>query len=177
MAETSFGRPSGYMAVGRVVNVKDDPTQTGQVRVKWLEGAASQDTIGDEDLPWTRCLFPVSNPSLGQTGGPHTGLQVGSMVYGTTVDGAGQEYMIMGSAPKSGSGEHDQDPTFDSDIPQSAKQEKTSETQPRYGDVNAIVTKKSIVPYGEQEGGGFKTAALYPGLTDSIGLQDDAITA
>jgi hypothetical protein len=182
MAETSFGRPGGFYSVGVVVNVEDDPTQSGQVKVKWYEGSASQDRLQEHDLPWTRVMFPPTNPSLGQAGGPHTGLRVGSIVYGQTVDGAGQEYIVVGSSPKIGQGEFDQEAKFDSDIPQSAKVQSNgkqggSETQPRWGDVNAIVTQKSIVKFGESEGGKFRQAAKFADIDDSIGLIDNAITA
>ena len=56
------GGEGGFFAVGRVVNVEDDPTQSGQVKVMWFEGSASQDRMSEEDLPWTRVLFPATNP-------------------------------------------------------------------------------------------------------------------
>jgi hypothetical protein len=177
VAEQNYGRTGGYFTVGIVKNVEDDPTQTGLVKVQWQVGGGAQDQLGEDDLPWTRCMFPASNPSLGQTGGPHTGLRVGSVVYGVPIDGAGQEFMIVGSSPKSGDGDPDQDAQYDSDIPQPAKiQDVGGQDQPRYGDVNAIVTQESIVKYSEQEGGQYRSAALYASLDDSIGTRDDAIT-
>lgn len=173
-----FGRSGGYLTVGRVVNVEDDPTQSGQVRVIWETGAASQDTLDEKDVPWTRTMFPTTNPSLEQTGGPHTGLRKGSKVYGVPLGDDGQEFMIIGSVPSSGKGEADGKPELDSDIPQAAKdgEARDGESQPRKGDVNAVVTKdKSITLFGEEEGGEEKKAARYAKIDEPIGTLDRAI--
>jgi hypothetical protein len=177
MSGKNFGRAGGYLAVGKVVNVKDDPTQSGQVRVKWTVGGASQNKLQDDEVPWSRTLFPASNPSLGQTGGPHTGLQVNSVVYGIPIGDDGQEFLVIGSVPKSGDAEVDQEGKFDSDIPQPAKvKENDGESQPRHGDINGVVTKdKSIWKYGEEEGGPDKKAAKYANVADPIGTWDKPI--
>lgn len=174
--EKNLGRYSGFITVGEVVNVEDDPTQSGQARVKWLSGAAVADKVSDEDRPWHPSLFPTSNPSLGQTGGPHTGLRKGSRVIGIPLDGAGQDFLILGTIVKGGEGGSDGGAKIDSDIPQPAKiQQNGGEDQPRWGDRNSVVTDDSIVKYAENEGGREKKAARFATLTDPIGTLDNAI--
>lgn len=174
MSSKDLGRASGFITIGTVVNVEDDPSQSGQVRVRWQTGAAEQHEIADDDLPWTRPLFPSTNPSVNQVGGPHHGLLKGSLVVGMPIDGSGQDFMIMGSMVKGGEGGHDQPAQFDSQIPQPAKQASNGgESQPRYGDVNGVVTQESIVQYAEAEGGG--TSAKYATINDPIGTLAKAI--
>jgi hypothetical protein len=166
----------GFITFGEVVNVADDPTQSGLVRVKWQLGAATQTEVPDTDLPWTKSVLPSTNPSLKQTGGPHTGLQKGSRVVGVPIDGSGQEFLIIGSIVSSGTGKPDEKATLDSDIPRAAKvEENGGEKQPRHGDVNDVVTQKSITKYAEEEGGSEKKAARFPQFDDAIGTYDRAI--
>jgi hypothetical protein len=176
VAEAQFGRTGGFLTIGEVVNVKDDPTQTGKAKVKWLVGAASQGDISEEDLPWTASMSPSTNPNINGIGTPVTGLMVGSKVYGVPLSGDGQEFMIIGSVPKSGNGEVDSDAQYNSDIPAVAKQQENGgEQQEKFGDKNNVVTEKSIITFAEEEGGDSKQAAKYPKLKDSIG-HVDAIT-
>lgn len=174
--DKNWGRTGGFLTVGEVVNVEDDPTQSGAVRVKWQSGSAVQTEVADEDLPWTKVVNPATNPSLDQTGGPHTGLRVGSRVLGIPLDGSGQEFLVLGSLVASGSGEIDEEGTVDSQIPQSAKvAQNGGETQPRYGDVNHVVCDHSICKYAEDQGGAEKKPAKYPSLDDSIGTFGEVI--
>lgn len=174
MSVRDLGKSGGFLTIGEVVNRKDDPTQSGMVRVRWLTGGAVQHEIADDDLPWTAAIHAGSNPSLGQTGGPHTGFREGTKVVGIPIDGQGQDFLILGSLVKMGTGDVDQPGTIDSDIPQAAKSnENGGETQPRWGDVNAVVTQKSIVEYAESEAGG--RSAKYATLDDAIGTLDREI--
>lgn len=169
-----LGRNSGFITIGEVVNHEDDPAQAGQVRVRWQTGAAQQHDVGDEDLPWTQPMYPSTNPSLDQTGGPHTGLRKGSRVVGIPLDGQGQDFLILGTILRGGDATVDQPATFDSHIPQPAKtQQNGGETQPRYGDVNGVATKESIVSYAESQGGG--RSAKYAQVNDPIGTLDKEI--
>ena len=175
MSNGHLGRPSGFIAIGTVVNHEDDPSQSGKVRVRWQSGAAEQHEIADGDLPWTGVLHSPHNPSLDQVGGPHTGLLKGSVVMGIPVDGAGQDFIIIGSMVKGGKAGLDEPAQWDSQIPQAAKESsKGGESQPRYGDVNGVVTQESIVKYAEAEGGG--SSAKYATIDDPIGTLDRAIT-
>jgi hypothetical protein len=171
MVDRNLGVTAGYWAIGKVVNVKDDPTQSGMVRVRWLLGALSQNAIGDDDLPWSKVMFSPTNANIGAMGGPHVGLKVGTLVVGAPIGGDGQDVLVIGSLGRAGSGDADGQPVFDSDIPWAAKtQTNGGQKQPRYGDVNGIVAKESIVKYGEQTGGG--KAAKSAQLGDSIGTTD-----
>lgn len=174
MSVRDFGKSGGFLTVGEVINRKDDPTQSGLVRVRWLTGGAVQHEIGDEDLPWTASVHSGSNPSKGQTGGPHTGYQEGTRVVGIPIDGQGQDFLILGSLVAAGKGNLDEPGQIDSDIPQAAKsQENGGEKQPRWGDVNGVVTKKSIVEYAQSEAGG--RSAKYATMDDPIGTLDKEI--
>lgn len=170
MSLTNFGASSGFIAMGVVVDHENDPSQSGMVKVRWMTGAAVQDQLSDDDLPWTRTLFPSTDPALSQTGGPHTGLRKGSTVVGIPLDGQGQDYLVIGSTVKSGSGsEGGGQVTYDSDIPRAAKSASIGgQAQPRYGDVNGIVTETSIVAYAGQ-------SAQFASLDDSVGVLDSAL--
>ena len=177
MADPHVGRSGGYITRGKVVNRKDDPTQTGQVRVQWMTGAASQDSVDSADLPWSKVAQSSSSGSLGSRGGPHTGLLENSEVIGIPIDGSGQDFIVIGTLTPSGK-DNDQTPKYDSEIPRGAKNENNGggDNQPKWDDINDIVTQdKWIGDFGEQEGGPTKTASLYPKLSDSLGEATDAI--
>lgn len=164
MTTNKMGRLGGFVSIGEVID-RMDPTQSGQHKVKWKIGGANQDQFGGKgDHPWSKSLYPSSNPSLNQTGGPHTGLRPGTKVMGISLDG--QDFFIIGSMPSSGKGEADGNPTYDSDIPQPAKDENSGEVgaQPRHGDVRLQIKEddsgvssgssndgKSITLFGEEE--------------------------
>lgn len=166
----SFGQPSGFIAVGEVVDHLNDPSQSGMVRVRWKTGSAVQDQIADGDLPWTRTMFPSTDPALSQTGGPHTGLRRGSLVVGIPLDGQGQDYLVVGTIVRSGtSSEGGGQSQYDSDLPRPSKSDSIGgQAQPRYGDVNGIVTQTSIVTYAGD-------GSRYASLDDSVGVLDQAI--
>lgn len=154
------------------MDVASDPSQTGRVKVRWHVGAGSQGDMSVDDLPYTAVMFPPTNASYNQVGTQHTGLMVGSTVYGCPLDGSGQNYMVLGSVPKHGNGAVDTDPTYDSHLPQPAKvQNNNGEQQPKYGDVNPIVAQdKSIWRYGQQQGGQDQTSTRYDKILGSIGF-------
>lgn len=171
MSVNDLGRSSGFYAFGEVVNVSDDPSQSGKVRVKWLTGAMSTPKLNENELPWTGSLFPPTNPNKNQVGGPVTGLMKGSKVYGINIgDG---EMLILGSVPASGNSQPDQNASYDSDVPQPTKvSQNGGESQPRHGDVNPHIeegNKDSIVTYGERKGGAEKRPAQFADLPEPIG--------
>lgn len=183
-ADRSAGSTSGYIAIGEVVDVENDPWQAGNAKVRWKIGAASQSDISDNDLPWTRSMFPSSNPSLGQVGGPHTGLRKGSIVVGVPLAGDGQDFLIIGTIVKGGSGRPDRRQTPDSDVPRAAKEnENNGLRQPRYGDVNDVAKKlendtivtTSICQYAQDEAGPDRRACDYATYADGLGAGHDKI--
>jgi len=109
-------------------------------------------------------MFPPTNPSLGGVGGPHTGLKVGSKVYGSPTDGSGQDFLIVGTLVAGGKGDPDQEQKSDSDVPAEAKEQtKDGLNQPRYGDrrYDADAKKldiKSIIQWAADEGADKKPA-------------------
>lgn len=178
MTTTNYGRTAGFFSTGEVKD-RMDPTQSGLLRVNWNIGGANQDTLGKEELPWSKVLYNSSDPALKQTGGPHVGLREGSKVFGFSLDG--QDWVILGSIVQGGKGEPDSNPTYDSDIPRPAKSQQVDgpsygvDPQPRYGDVNDIVTQDSIVKYAQDQGGPDKNAAKFADLKDPIGTLANAI--
>jgi hypothetical protein len=175
MGEKNFG--SNHFVVGKVVNRKDDPTQSGRCRVRWDIGGVTQSDMGENDLPWSKAIYPSGNPSKGGMGGPHTGFQEESTVYGFSPSGDGQDFIIIGSTPSAGNSQPGGTSTFDSDIPAAAKSQSVGgSSQPKFGDKNQVVTQNSIWQFGQDEGGPDKTASLHPDLDDSIGTTGKAIT-
>lgn len=167
MTTNKWGRTGGFFTVGEVID-RMDPSQSGKHKVNWKTGGAAQDQLTDTgDHPWSSTIHPSSDPSLNQTGGPHTGLRPGTKVFGISIDG--QDYMIMGTMPSTGSGSPDGSPTYDSDIPQPAKDSSSGAdgvgVQPRHGDVRLQLTEdgtgsaqpndnadtKSIIQFGVDE--------------------------
>ena len=167
MTTNKWGRTGGFVTVGEVID-RMDPTQSGKHKVKWKSGGANQDQLGGgDDHPWSGTIHHAANPSLNQTGGPHTGLRPGTKVFGMSIDG--QDFMIMGTMPSTGSGSPDGSPTYDSDIPQSAKDGNGGGevgAQPRNGDVRLQLQEdetgaamaggssdsRSITKYAEEDG-------------------------
>lgn len=167
-----------HVVIGEVTNVAD-PWQAGAVKVQWRVGSAVQDELSDEERPWTRCLYPSTNPSLKQVGGPHTGLKVGSKVYGMPVDGSGQDFLIIGSIVPGSNGQPDQTNDPDSEVPTVVKQQEMDGLQqPKYGDHNNVsmdhgeLVRQSIVDYARDKGGPKKQAAKYADPTDTVGDLD-----
>ena len=176
MADRSQGKTGGWITVGKVLNRKDDPTQSGMVKVQWQSGGAGQDQMSEDDLPWTKTMNPVSNQGLDQKGGSHSCLMENSTVIGMPIDAAGQEFVIIGSMTKAGNGDIDQSANYDSHIPQAAKNEGGAESQPRYGDVHdPEVGQDSVIEFGNKEGGPDKKEAKYH-RKETIGIKTDAIT-
>lgn len=174
MAEKSIGSPSHFGFVfGTVVDRKSDPTQSGQVKVRWETGTISQSDLKDDELPYSRSMLGSQSASLKGIGGPHTGLIEGSRVVGVTISGDGQEVMILGSIPSSGNAAVDGQVQFNSNIPAPAKmQENNGRQQPTYGDKNGVVEEyknQSVVAWAESSGGPEKTSTNFGSLNDSCG--------
>lgn len=175
MAEKQAGRASTTgLVMGEVMNRKDDPTQTGQCKVKWNMGQASQSNMSEDDLPWSKSMMSKHSASIKGVGGPHTGYLEGSKVYGLSTGADGQDFVILGSVPSGGSGSPDGQPTYDSDIPQPGKTQNNGQgggSQPKYGDMNGVspdIQDKSIIQYA-QEQGGKRGAMMFPDQDDSAG--------
>ena len=174
MAEKSIGSPSHFrLLYGTVVDRKSDPTQSGQVKVRWDIGTINQSDLKDDELPYSRSLLGSQSASLKGIGGPHTGLIEGSRVIGFTVSGDGQEVMILGSIPSSGNAAVDGQVQFNSDIPTPAKvQENNGRQQPNYGDKNGVAEdykNQSVIAWAGEAGGPEKKPAKYRDLDDSCG--------
>ena len=176
MAEKSTGGASRTgLVIGEVINRKDDPTQTGQVKVRWNLGQINQSDLSEDDLPWSKSLMSRHSASIKGVGGPHTGYLEGTKVYGLSISGDGQDMIVLGSVPSGGKGDIDGQPQYDSDIPQPAKIESNGQgggNQPRYGDKNGVAEDykdESVIKYAADQGGPDKSAAKYKDLEDSAG--------
>lgn len=161
MAEKSMGSASRTgLVMGEVVNRKDDPTQTGQCKVRWNLGQISQSEMKEDDLPWSKSIMSSHSASIKGVGGPHTGYLEKSKVYGLSISGHdGQDMFILGSVPSGGKGDIDGQPEYDSDIPQPGKVESNGEgggNQPKYGDKNGVCEDykdESVCKYAQERGG------------------------
>jgi len=183
MAEKSTGSASRTgLVIGEVVDRKSDPTQTGQVKVRWNLGQINQSDMSESDLPYSKSLMSRHSASIRGIGGPHVGYLGsnegnggGSKVYGLSISGDGQDMLVLGSVPSGGSGDVDGQPQYDSDIPQPGKVESNGEgggNQPRHGDKNGVAQDykdESVITYAESQGGPEKNAAKYKDLDDSAG--------
>lgn len=179
MAEKSTGAASRVgLVIGEVVSRKD-PTQSGQVKVRWNMGQITQSDLKEEDLPWSKTMQSTYSASIRGIGGPHVGYQAsnegkeGSKVYGISLSGDGQDLIVIGSVVSAGTGDIDGQPNFDSDIPQPAKEQtKDDISQPRYGDKNGVAQDykdESVIQYAKEKGGPEQSPAKYPDLDDSAG--------
>jgi Gp5 N-terminal OB domain len=180
MAEKATGTASRTgLVIGEVIS-RQDPTQTGMVKVRWNLGQINQSDLKEEDLPWSKSLMSRHSASIRGMGGPHTGYLAanegkgeGSKVYGISISGDGQDFIVIGSVPSGGSGNPDGQPQYNSDIPQPAKQQDVGGiSQPRYGDKNGVCPdymNESVIIYAEQQGGPEHSPAKYPSLDDSAG--------
>jgi hypothetical protein len=174
MAEKSIGSPSSTgLVFGEVVDYTTDPTQTGQVRVRWNTGTISQSDLKDNELPYHPVLHGSHSASFKGIGGPHTGLIKGSKVVGIVVSHDGQEVLVLGSMASSGNSQIDSTTTFDSNIPVVSKmQENNGKQQPKYGDKNGVVEDykdESVVSWAQDSGGPERNKAKYAELNDSCG--------
>jgi len=71
--------------LARVVNV-DDPEKASRVQIRVFGDHDDTARVPDADLPWARCVFPVTHGMSAGVSGPTTGLVVGSIVRGSWVD-------------------------------------------------------------------------------------------
>jgi len=71
--------------IAKVVNV-NDPEKAGRAQIRVFGDHDDHARIPDSDLPWARCVFPVTHGMSGGVSGATTGLVVGSIVRGEWVD-------------------------------------------------------------------------------------------
>lgn len=71
--------------IAQVVNV-DDPEKAGRAQIRVFGNHDDKARVPDSDLPWARCVFPVTHGMSAGVCGPTTGLVVGSIVRGEWVD-------------------------------------------------------------------------------------------
>lgn len=93
--------------IGVVVDVKDKE-KAGRVKIRIYGKHDDKANVPDSDLPWARCVYPVTNAISAGVAGPTTGLVVGSVVVGRFLDRDMQIPIVEGtmgrsSAPSSSS--------------------------------------------------------------------------
>lgn len=82
--------------VGRVIDV-NDPEKSGRVKIR-IYGLHDDTTrIPDADLPWARCIFPVTNPVQSGVAGATTGMVKDSTVVGFFADQQKQVPLVEGT--------------------------------------------------------------------------------
>lgn len=90
-----------YLA--QVINVKDDPSKTGRVKVRIFGLQNDEQKIKDEHLPWAAPMQPVTSAALNGIGITPVGLRVGSRVLVTFLaDDVHKQYpIVIGSVARS----------------------------------------------------------------------------
>lgn len=78
--DKTYGAGSGKMFFAKVINVKDDKTQSGRVQIQIMGG--SQGEQGKEQSYWANPVFGATNPMQGGVGGTGTGVLKDSIVTG-----------------------------------------------------------------------------------------------
>lgn len=86
--------------IGRVVNV-NDPERAGRVQIRVFNEHNDEVLLPDSELPWARCVFPVTNPINNGISGPVTGMIVGSTVVGRWLDNDHQVPIVEGTLGRS----------------------------------------------------------------------------
>jgi hypothetical protein len=82
--------------IAKVVDV-NDPERAGRVKIRAFGLHDDQANIPDVDLPWARCVYPVTHALNGGVTGPTTGLTVGSTVTGRFIDMEKQTPLVEGT--------------------------------------------------------------------------------
>jgi hypothetical protein len=82
--------------IGRVIDV-NDPDKSGRVKIRIYGLQDDTNRIKDDDLPWVRCIFPVTNPVHDGVAGGTTGLIKDATVVGYFADSARQIPLISGT--------------------------------------------------------------------------------
>jgi hypothetical protein len=182
LAEKSTGNASKFgLVIGEVVNRLDDPTQSGQCKVRWNMGQINQSDLSEGDLPWSKPLSSGHQGAIRGIGKAPLGFigssegKAGTKVYGFSFSGDGQDMHILGPVHAAGKGGVDGQPEYDSDLPQPSKVESNGQgggQQPRHGDKNGVAEDykdESVVKYAEDRAGPEKSSAKYKDLDDSAG--------
>ena len=100
----NFGKDSFCPFIGQVEDV-NDPVQTNRVKVRIVgvhpfnrkNTSGNDDNLSTDDLPWAKCLMPVTHSQQARMGGKH-GLLPGCWVIGFFLDGEDcQQPIIIGS--------------------------------------------------------------------------------
>lgn len=96
--QKSYGGGMGRHIVYQVVNRKDDPEQSGRLKVR---AVGYEDDLPDDQLAWARPMGGMADASDGGIGGMRTGATENTYMMGILVDGA-QQPMLLGSIGKGG---------------------------------------------------------------------------
>jgi uncharacterized protein involved in type VI secretion and phage assembly len=68
------------LRAGYVVNIKDDPTRSGRVKVRIFNHQDDTQNVSDDDLPWCLVSQPITSAATHKVGKVPCGLRVGSRV-------------------------------------------------------------------------------------------------
>jgi hypothetical protein len=150
----SYGKGMGRYVLCKVVNRKDDPEQSGRLKVRVLGYQDDEGNISDDQLPWARVMGAPGNAQDGGIGGPMTGATENTVVYAFYSDGA-QQPIIIGSAGKAGEdqngeGQLDQQGRKH-DLNRHSRDEKTGGGDFRYDNQKQDYAENSITKYGKDE--------------------------
>lgn len=104
--------------LAEVVDVKNDETRSGKVKIRLIGDQDDKSAIPDDKLRWATPVMPVTNPIHSKVGSAPTGLMKGSKVYGFFMDQDRQIPYILGSVGSAGKfGSLTDSPQMPRDIP------------------------------------------------------------
>lgn len=149
-AKKSYGEGFGRYLICQVINRKDDPEQSGRLKVRVI---GYQDDLNEEDLPWARVQQGPNNPMDGGVGGPITGATEGTYMLGFFADGLNQ-IMLTGSIGKAG--EEDENGNLDqtgrkSDVSPHARDKDKGGGDLSFDFEGKVFRDKSITEYAKNE--------------------------
>ncbi len=149
--QKSYGGGLGRHMVYQVVNRKDDPEQSGRLRVR---AVGYEDDIPEDKLNWARPMGGMADASDGGIGGFRTGATENTYMVGFLVDGS-QQPMLLGSIGKAGenqNGEGQADPSGRKhDLNRHSRDEDKGGGDFRYASDKQDYGDKGITQYAKDE--------------------------
>lgn len=136
-----------------IVIDRNDPLKSGRVKARIFGIHDDETNVKKEDLPWIHPTASITSASIGHVGMSPTGVQEGSLVYGTVMDMDRQIFTYSGTIPrasieKPGQGQREQPKSPDNvnDVAPNARGTQKSNVQgeTNFGQDYSYILKSSI---------------------------------
>lgn len=152
----SYGGGFGRFVVAQVVNRKDDPEQSGRLRVRVVGYQDDKGGIPDDMLHWGRPAAGITDPRDGGVSGPLTGATENTFVMGFYSDGDQQLILThtLGKAGKDQNGEGQLNQSGrNADLNPHSRDKEKGGGDFRYASERQDFDRKSITDYAKDESG------------------------